>query len=88
MKIHLNPDALTFGDLEDFETYVGTPLMDTFDKVGAGGIGSISGKALVALVWICGRGENPDMTLDEARKAKLTDLEVEVGTEDPTPAAD
>jgi len=36
-------------------------------------------------VWICGRSSDPEFTLDDARKVKLSDLEVEVGSADPTP---
>lgn len=90
MKINLNPNDLTFGDLEDFETLTGQALMDTFDKVSDGGdLKGLSAKAVIGLLWICGRQQNPDFTLDDAKKVKLTELEVEVGEEpDPTPGGD
>src|SRR3546814_4968422 len=37
MKLTLDPDALTFGDMEDFESFTGQPLMDTFTKIGDDG---------------------------------------------------
>lgn len=88
MKIALDPNALSFGDLEDFETATGEGLMETFGKVGEdGNLQGLKIKTMVALVWVCGRQENPDFTLDDARKVRLNDLEIDVVGEaaDPTP---
>lgn len=90
MKLTLNPDALTFGDMEDFESYTGQPLMDTFSKIGNdGSLTGLGAKAVVGIVWICGRVSNPDFTVEEARKVRMTEIEIEVGAEpDPTPGSD
>ena len=88
MKIDIDPDALTFGDMEDFESYTGKPLLDTFSKVAASGVGDLGAKELVALIWVCGRAADPSFTIEDARNAKIS--EIDVGTADvpdPTPAA-
>lgn len=90
MKIKLNPDALTFGDLEDFETQTGEGLLDTFESIEKKqDLSGLSMRCITALLWICTRTENADFTLDDARKIKLSelkDLEIEVaGEADPTP---
>lgn len=86
MKIKLDPEALTFGDMEDFEEVSGSPLMEAFANVGKSGeMATLKAKDLVALVWICGRAEDPEFTLDQARRVRMSDIEVEVGTDaDPT----
>lgn len=90
MKISLDPNDLTFGDMEDFEQFTGQGLMDTFAKVGeSGDLNGLSVKAVVGLLWICGRQGDPAFTVDDARKVKLTELEIEVAEEaDPTPGGD
>lgn len=87
MKLNLDLNAFTFGDLEDFETAAGEGLLETFGKVGEdGNLGGIKAKTMLALVWVCGRQDNPGFTLDDARKVRLDELEIEVGeAPDPTP---
>lgn len=90
MKLKLDPNALTFGDLEDFEEACGEPLMDVFERVGEDGtLKGLSMRTMKALMWVCARTDNPDFSLDDVRKMKigeLKDVEVEVvGEADPTP---
>lgn len=90
MKIKLNPNDLTFGDLEDFEQFTGKGLMDTFDTVGTNGnVQALDVKSVVGLLWISGRQQDPSFTLEQARKVKISELEIEVGEEpDPTSGGD
>lgn len=72
-------DALTIGDLEDFEDIVGVP----FDEAEAASFRSV--KAIKALVFLTMRKTNPGFTLDDARNVKVSALQL--GTEeDPTAA--
>ena len=82
MKISLDMDALTLGDLEDFEGIAGRGITEALADYQAG---KASMKEVIGLVWICQRAESPEFTLDDARKVKLTELEVEVASPDPTP---
>lgn len=82
MKLNLDPDRLTFGDLEDYENVTGVPLMSVFDS--AQGVLKLPAKQVTALVWICGRSEDPEFTYEQARQVPLTSIEVEVETPDPT----
>lgn len=76
----VNLNDLTIGDLEDFEDIVGV----AFEDAQAGRFRSI--KAVKALVFLTMRRTNPDFTIEDARKFKITDLNL--GDEvDPTGAA-
>lgn len=90
MKITLDVNALTFGDLEDYETTTGSGLMEQFGKIGPDGdLSAIRAKDLVALIWVCGRQTDPEFTLDDARKVRIDELEVdEAEAADPTPGSD
>lgn len=94
MKLSLNPDVLTLGDLADFEDASGQSLTRIVEAASQGGGAVLSGlpmKTLLALVWVCGRKDDPDLTLEKVRATPLADLddvEVEVAkTGDPTPAS-
>lgn len=79
-------NTLSFGDMEDFENETGEPLMKAVAQMQKG---EASTKSLIALVWICGRTENPDFTLDDVRKMKLGELEFDVVADaDPTSDGD
>lgn len=90
MKIRLDPKALTLGDLEDFETATGEGLMETFEKIDkAGTFTSLRARSVSALIWVCARQDNPDFTLDDARKVRVDELEIEeVDEADPTSGGD
>lgn len=81
MKINLNPNDLTFGDMEDFEAATGEKLLTTLDLLSKN---EASAKALVGLVWICQRQVDPGFSMDDARKVRFADIEVEVDDADPT----
>jgi hypothetical protein len=93
MKLHINPDAMTIGDLEDFEEITGKP----FDKVLAGTVArddetgdilkddrgrpirevSMRAVDLKALIFVTQRAINPEFTIEDARKVRVTDLSIE-----------
>lgn len=92
MKLHIDPNDLTIGDLEDFEEVTGVslqealkpvPLLDengekVFDEKGRPITEvQVSTKTLKGLVWIIGRKENPSFSLTDARNVKVTSLEIE-----------
>lgn len=92
MRLHIDPDAMTIGDLEDFEEITGK----AFDKVLAGTVvkdeetgevvkddkgrpvREVSMRAvdLKALIYVTQRVLNPEFTLEDARKVKVTDLAI------------
>lgn len=82
MKIKLDIDELTFGDMEDFEEFAGVPLMEAMQQVQAG---QMPLKPAIGLIWICQRAINPNFTLDDARKVKLNDLEIDLEDDEPDP---
>ena len=89
MKLRIDPDVLTLGDLEDFESAAGVDLLATLGRIdAASGMAGLGIKTVVALVWICMRSDQPDFTLDDARKVRLAEIEVEVGEPDPTSGGD
>lgn len=100
MKIKIDQDALTLGDLEDFEELTGHDLMKVMqEKVVRDENGKpvpdpddekgrplteiqMTAKDLTALLFIVLRNETPDITMDEVRKIKVTDIEYDVPDED------
>jgi hypothetical protein len=66
LQINLNMDDLTLGELEELESTVGLPI----SKMGDG-----SAKSIVALIWITERRDNPDFTLEDARKIRIGDVQ-------------
>jgi hypothetical protein len=96
VALRIDPDVLTIGDLEDFEDTVGVPLYDVLQPkpvIGPDGKKvldekgrpemqtQISTKALKALIWITQRIEKPEFTLDDARRVRVSELEL-VGVDD------
>lgn len=57
-------DDLELGELEWLEDYIGKPLTDLNN------LSSV--KASVGIIYIVRRRENPEFTLDDARKTKMT----------------
>jgi hypothetical protein len=94
MKLDVN--ALTVGDLEDFEDFVGKPLDEAVvekplrdpdsgkrltDKEGNPlSEVKVGAKALVALVWLVKRQGDPAFTVADARKVKVSELAVDFGS--------
>ena len=58
-------DDLELGEVEEFETAIGTTM---------GEADLTSAKAIIWLVYLVRRREDPEFTLDDARRVKLTDI--------------
>jgi hypothetical protein len=69
MNLSLDVDALTLGELVDLGDVIGD------DAVAKLGEGKTSPKAVLALVWIAKRREDPTFTLEQARAVKVSSLE-------------
>lgn len=87
MEFKFNPDDLTLGDLEDFETDTGEDLPKILNGVGPDGKVAASAKTMVSLIWILGRHNDPAFTKDDARAVRLSELKVEVVPSPPAAAA-
>lgn len=103
MKLVVNPDDFTIGDLEDFEDAVGVPMNEALkpvpvrdpetNEVVRGENGrpelevKVSAKALRHLIWILHRRDNPDFTPEDARAIKVSSLEV-IAEDEPDPGND
>jgi hypothetical protein len=42
----------------------------------SGGLEGLTVRVIVALVWVCGRVDNPGLTLEDVRKLHLSDIEI------------
>ena len=80
-KIVIDSDRMTLGDIETFEEMTGERLETLED-------GRPSGKALVALVYITKRRDDPNYTVEDARKVPVSDLADEEKEADPTEAVE
>jgi hypothetical protein len=98
MRLHIDPDSMTIGDLEDFEEITGK----SFDKVLSGTVVrdeetgevekdergrpvrevSMRAVELKALIYVTQRALNPEFTLEDARKVKVTDLAIATDEDD------
>lgn len=94
MKLSLNKDTLTLGDLDDFEQVSGQSLdrvLESFDGAGESALGGLPMKSILALLWITGRQSDPDLTYEKVRAIPLSELDaIEVDVEestDPTSAS-
>ena len=91
--LRFSVDSLTVGDLEDIEELTGMAFdeimeMLTRGEVGKGGRIGLPLKVLKALVFVIYRAGDPAFTIDDARKVKVSELEVVLSEPDPTgPAA-
>ena len=92
--LRFSVDSLTVGDLEDIEEITGLSfdeIMDmlTSDKVGENGKIGLPLKVLKALVFVIYRAGDSEFTIEDARKVKVSELEVVLSEPDPTePAGD
>lgn len=91
--LSFDPNKLTVGDLEDFEEVVGKELGDVLrprivrdpdtneieldEDEKPVRVVKLPAKAIKALVWIVKRAENPEFTLDDARKVNVSELNIE-----------
>jgi len=82
--IRFDIDELTLGEMADIEDYTGHRLGEMFPQNGSV---KLSGKELIAIVWIVKRRENPAFTLDDAKKLKFGELVLTGQTEDEGSAA-
>jgi len=78
--ILVDPDDLTLGEVEDFEQASGTSIANVL-------AGEVSARALIALVWVMKRRDNPAFTMDDARKIRFGQFG-KTTAPDPTNAAD
>lgn len=91
VNIKFDEDALTLGDLEDFEDVTGVELFEALKPVPVKDEDGkpvrdekgrpvqsvqLSAKSLKALVWIVLRAERPGFSLDDARNIKVAALEI------------
>lgn len=89
MEFTFDPDSMEFGDLEDFEDYVGRPFDEAFaprpvvdadgnrvfDAKGRPEMAvRMSAKAQTCLVWLVGRKTDPGFSIEDARRTKVTSL--------------
>lgn len=92
----INPDDLTLGEMEEFEELSGRPLAkmlqgdivkgeDGRPVLGKDGKPTrevdVRTKDLIALVFLAKRREDPAFTLDDARRIKVSELQL--GATDP-----
>lgn len=74
MSITIDVNDLELGEVEFFEEESGLTLGDLQSGV-------MTTKAIVALVCVIKRRDNPDFSMDDARKVKLSEFNLEA---DPT----
>lgn len=88
-KLRFDPEDLSLGELEEFEEATGKPLDQAMSEqpvVDADGKPvrdkrgrplrqvRMSMREVIALMWLIRRRDQPDFTLDDARKVKVADL--------------
>lgn len=67
MEIVLDVNQLTVGDVEDIEDICGKPFEELdFENPSA--------KLMKAVIYVNGRRDNPDFTLEDARQVRLGDV--------------
>lgn len=88
--LRFSVDSLTVGDLEDLEEISGMGFDELLGKLSSAGENGRIGlplKVLKALVFVVYRAENPSFTLEDARKVRVSELEVVLANGDPTEPA-
>lgn len=88
--LRFSVERITVGDMEDLEEITGLAFGDLLDMLGkaeSGGTMSIPIKVLKGLVFIVYRQDNPDFTVADARKVKVSELVLELEEPRPTEAA-
>lgn len=68
--INIDPEDLTLDEVEEVEEIIGGDIAAAFSE------GSPKGKAIKAVVFITLRRDNPDLTLEEVGKMKLSGLKL------------
>lgn len=86
--LRLSVDDITVGDMEDIEEIAGKSFAEIVDALRApttdGGIVNMPIKVLKAIVFVVYRRGNPEFTIDDARKVKVSELELVMAEPDPT----
>lgn len=80
MKKKIEIEELTLNEIDLIESTLDMPVERIADP------GAKKGAVLRAMVWVMGRRENPDLTLEEAGNMKLSDLDID-GDQDEDPKA-
>lgn len=73
--IQFDVNSLTLGEVETMEEIVGRDVMREL------GQGTPSVKTLLALVYVVKRRDNPEFTLDDARKLKVAAIRAEAAAD-------
>lgn len=81
-KLTLDMNEIAIGDIEDFEAYTGETI-GVLDKIADGA--GVSAKIYTGLALLALRQQNPEATIEEARRIKIGELQ-QVAAGDPTPA--
>lgn len=81
MRVNIDVEALTLGDLEDIEETIGGDAEAMVDRLVREGKQSLRMKEMNALIWVCARHDDPTVTYEDVRAAKLVDLDFAVAPE-------
>lgn len=84
-RLQLNLDDVSLGDIEDFEDYTGMSFAVLDQVKDPEKAASMSAKVFTGMALLALRHENPDATIEEARKVKVSQLMGAVD-DDPTVA--
>ena len=70
MELNVDVDSLTVGELVDIADVAGESAMDGLAQ------GKVGPKALLGLLWVLHRRDDPAYTLDQARTVRVTDIKI------------
>lgn len=82
--LRLNPDDMSLGDIEEFEAYTGETIGALVDV--ETGRRQATAKMLTGMAFLALRQDDPDATIDDARRIKVSALQG-LGNTVPTTAA-
>lgn len=103
MKLGINVDDFTLGDMDDFEAETGMSLDEALAPRPVNGpdgkplrgekgrpvtTSRPPAKALVGMVWLAMRHDNPAFTYADARNVRLVDLDISGDAPDPKETRD
>ena len=80
IKILVDPESITLGDLADLETYGGVTFGDLQEQK------PLTARGIMALAWIAQRREIPGLKFEDMRKVKMSDLDFAQPEPDPPTA--
>lgn len=83
MDIKIDFDALTLGEIEEFEELAEVSISSALQEAQAG---HIPARALTVLAFLFARRDDPAFTLEDARAVKA--VNVQFGTREEAPAGD